>query len=470
MPKDSGIPSGMLGSAASVVTDTFVIANLSHVQETTNAPNFPIPNTHSYKNMTTPGEHTHPGDANPDFIGDTAAAAVAAEDGAPLDPPALVAALRSNAPLDGVLAARSLARLAVCGACSAHTFFERLSTYCTIRADCTRETVVAAIAELATAASTHEAFTKQAAHALVGRAHTDDSPRVRVQALGGVRHLAATRAIMTHLDLAGFSAALAAVAHALADANSSVSLAAFAALIPLLATADQSVVVPLLPLLSEQSRAAAEHDNEQLRACGFETFAWLSRAAATDHQPEARQAFTEHAHALLPLLLLHADHPDVPARMASLAALRSLEPWFGLGATVLPTGVPGGPDPKLPGVHPVGPEWLAGVCASLVRAHPQRLPRYTTAMAKRVVGGADAQMGGVDPHVRSRACGCVGALLSSADWERDWVERGEDSGEMHQHAVHMLVSALRDTDKDVRREAAKALGVVGSAPVGGGSP
>jgi hypothetical protein len=79
-------------------------------------------------------------------------------------------------------------------------------------------------------------------------------------------------------------------------------------------------------------------------------------------------------------------------------------------------------------------------------------------------------MGGVDPHVRCRACGCVGALLSSADWERDWVERGEDSGEMHQHAVHMLVSALRDTDKDVRREAAKALGVVGSAPVGGGSP
>ncbi len=38
------------------------------------------------------------------------------------------------------------------------------------------------------------------------------------------------------------------------------------------------------------------------------------------------------------------------------------------------------------------------------------------------------------------------------------------------HAVNMLVSALRDTDKDVRREAAKALGVVGSAPVGGGSP
>ena len=169
-----------------------------------------------------------------------------------------------------------------------------------------------------------------------------------MRALVGLRHLAATRAIMTHLDNSGFSAALGAVANALADANISVALGAFAALVPLLATANQAAVVPILPVLTEHSRAAAEHDDEQLRACGFETFAWLSRAAATDYNQEARAAFTEHAHALLPLLILHADHPDVPARMASLAALRSLEPWYALNAPLMPVGVPGGPDPKLP--------------------------------------------------------------------------------------------------------------------------
>ena len=82
------------------------------------------------------------------------------------------------------------------------------------------------------------------------------------------------------------------------------------------------------------------------------------------------------------------------------------------------------------------------------------------------MSGSDAQVGGADAHVRARACACVGALLSQADWERDWVERGADSGAMHKHAVHMLLTALRDVDVDVRREAAKALGVVGTAPVG----
>ena len=42
----------------------------------------------------------------------------------------------------------------------------------------------------------------------------------------------------------------------------------------------------------------------KLRAAGFQVFAWLSRTAAAEPNEHARAAFGEHAHALLPILLL----------------------------------------------------------------------------------------------------------------------------------------------------------------------
>ena len=373
----------------------------------------------------------------------------------PLDLPSLVVALRSSTSLDGVIVARSLAHSAVCGVCPPQALFERLLPYVTIRGEATRETVVATIAELSTAASVDAKFTKQAVHALLGRL-ADDAPPVRMQALVGLRHLGATRALLSHIDSDGYETALNLIAAALADANVEVSLAAFAAIVPALATAQPPFVVQLLAQLSEHSRAAAEHDDEQLRACGFETFAWLSRTAAAEQTAAARAAFLEQLHAVLPLLLLHADHANPSVSRASHVAIRSLEPWFGLKVTLMPSGVPGGPSTSS-GALPVGSQWLGGAFTTLVRVHPARLSRYTAACAKRVVSGPDA-------HVRSRASTALGALLSRADWERDWVERGEDSGGTRAHAVQQLVSALKDSDAEVREEAAKALGTVGGAP------
>ena len=90
-------------------------------------------------------------------------------------------------------------------------------------------------------------------------------------------------------------------------------------------------------------------------ATGFEAFAWLSRAAAAEPSDEARASFSEHAHALLPLLLMHADHPDDAPRRAALAALRALKPWFALdrGLSVLPD------DADAPGA------WLQAMGAAL---------------------------------------------------------------------------------------------------------
>ena len=63
----------------------------------------------------------------------------------------------------------------------------------------------------------------------------------------------------------------------------------------------------------------------------------LSRAAAEPEQSaEARAAFAEHAHGLLPLLLLHACHDDPSLCRASLAALRALEPWYELNHPEFP--------------------------------------------------------------------------------------------------------------------------------------
>ena len=369
----------------------------------------------------------------------------------PLTSVALVAALRAGR-LDSVLYARSLARLTFSPPAmrrgEAHALFERLHPHTTARSESVREVVLATVSELAIACRVDAAFTNQTLHLLL-RGLVDDAPAVRVQALLGLRHLGATSALKSHVGAAHFETALSSIAATLADSNVSVGLAAFAALVPALASAHPGAVAALLPQLSEHSRSASELDESspRLRAAGFETFAWLSRAAAEpDQSPEARAAFAEHAHALLPLLLLHAQHEDSILRRASLAAIRALEPWFSLGESVLPAGAPGS-QPHAAS----GDEWLSAVAATLVRAQPARLARYTSCVAKRAAGAA------ADAHVRSKAALFVGALLSlTSEWEV-----GEDDGEVRAHAVQQLVLALSDSEVSVRREAARALGGVG---------
>ena len=218
--------------------------------------------------------------------------------------------------------------------------------------------------------------------------------------------------------------------------------------------------------MSEHSRAAAEQaDDGALRAAGFETFAWLSRAAAEEPSEQGRATFNEHSHALLPVLLLHAHHPEPALRRATHAALRALEPWFGLGGgaavfsgEAFSDGADGGAGAE------EQQQLLDAACSALVRAQPARLCKYLACAAKCIGGGHDA-------HVRRRGVALCGMILARADWEADYVERGDDSKEVHALAVNQLVAALEDGDAAVRKEAAAALGraVPAIADVGGAS-
>ena len=388
-------------------------------------------------------------------LGDDGEASIIGED-TPLPPAALVSVLRT-AKLDALLHARSLARITLTPAAmrreppEPYALFERLHPYVGVQSAPVRETVLAAIAELCVAARVDATFTQQAVHLLL-RALVDDAPPVRIQALVGLRHLGSSGALKQHLTSELFETALSTLAATLAEPNVDVGLAAFAALVPALAAANTASVATLLAQLSEHSRAAVENDEggARLRAAGFETFAWLSRAAAEPAQSaESRAAFGEHAHALLPLLLLHGSHDDAPLQRASHAALRALEPWFGLRESVLPDGAPG----AQPHAHALaGGEWLDAMAGVLTRAQPARLPRYLTCCAKRAAGSTD-------DHVRCQAVRLTGGLLTrTAGWDL-----GEDGGELRAHATQQLVAALGDADVDVRREAARALGSVGGS-------
>ena len=392
-------------------------------------------------------------DSMPTPVGDDGEAAVFGEE-TPLPAAGLVAALRTNK-LDAVLYARSLARLTFTPAAmrrvppEPHALFDRLHAYVTLRSEYVRETVLATVAELCITARIDASFTQQALHLLL-RGLVDDAATVRVQALVGMRHLGATGALKQHLSPQLFDTALSTLAATLADPDVAVGLAAFAALVPALAAARTASVTALLASLSESSRAAVENDagGPHLRAAGFETFAWLSRAAAEPEQStEARAAFGEHCHALLPLLMLHAAHDDEALQRATLATLRALEPWFDLGESVLPAGAPGCES----SLALSGPEWLRAMAALLTRSQPARLPRYIAACATRTASGID------DAHVRCQAVRLTGALLAlTVGWET-----GEDINDIRAHAITQLVAALSDVDVDVRREAACALGSVG---------
>ena len=407
---------------------------------------------------------------------EAAAAAAAASEVAALDPPQLVSAMRAGK-LDPVVHARSLARLTFSPSAMRRqppeplATFDRLSTYATVRSDAVREVVVATLAELSLAARLDAAFTKQCIHLFLSGL-VDECAAVRVQALNGVRHLAETRALRTHLTAEQFDTALSALAATLADANVAVGVSAFQALVPSLAAAHPAAVGVLLPQLSEHARAAAEHEEEpKLNAAGFETFAWLSRAAAEpERSAEERAAFGEHAHALLPLLLIHANHDDLQLRRSSLGALRALEPWFVLHEPILPANAPGAQPHALSGV-----EWLGAMAAALVTAQPTRLSKYIGCAARRVAirrvtaaaapppvryGSCESWQSdepstrgkGADPQVRTAAVLLTGALLART------AKSYNDGGEVRQHATDQLVAALSDGDVEVRKEAARSLG------------
>ena len=279
----------------------------------------------------------------------------------------------------------------------------------------------------------------------------DACVRVRIAAFYGVRALGEVGALRQALP-ASVPTILEALSGAIADGPPSATLAGFAALMPALAAAPPSAIVPVLPRLTEHSRAAAEHDNEPtddaiavaqgglLRAAGFEAFAWLSRAAAAEQTEAERAAFAEHAHAVLPQLLVHADHPDATLRRTALGALGALEPWHGAGLPALIAASPGGgPQPS-----------LVPLMAALKRSQRGRLARQCASCAKRTLGVADT-------HVRARAALLVGGYLQlQGEWAED-----SDGAQVREQAVHQLVMALKDSDAEVRSQAACALGALG---------
>ena len=151
-----------------------------------------------------------------------------------------------------------------------------------------------------------------------------------------------------------------------------------------------------------------------------------------------RCLFLEPAQAVLPLLLLHAGHPDYSLRRSAVAALGALEQWHGAGPGKLAASpVPaGGTD-----------AWLKALCEALLRSQRDRLARHCISYSKRVVGPADA-------HVRARAALLLGICLRL---QAEWVIGG-DNAQVHTQAVKQLVCALADKDAEVRREAARAVG------------
>ena len=399
------------------------------------------------------GTPTELGGLAPDFGGevDSAAALMASAEpleAEPLAHAALSAALDAGR-IDGALAARSLVHVALrAGGCSARAVLSGLERHCAVPHDGQRQTIVGAIAELVREARDDAALAQQGLQALLGRLG-DASAVVRTSALYGIRQLGEAGAFKAHLR-AELPSILATLSTVLADGTPPVVLAAFAALTPALAAAPPSAIVLELPPLTEHSRAAAEHDNEpsasaadtdlgsRTRAAGFEVFAWLTRANGAQQTAEQRAAFAEHAQAVLPLLLLHADHPNPMLRRGALAALGALEPWHGknLGRLAATPVAPGG-----------GDAWLKPLCEALLRDQRARLARHCASYAKRVVGGADA-------HVRARAALLIGGYLRL---QTDWAT-GTDGRQVHKQAIDQLVSALADPDKDVRREAAHAIG------------
>ena len=133
------------------------------------------------------------------------------------------------------------------------------------------------------------------------RATEDTTADVRAAALHGLRRLGEVGVLRTHLR-AEVPALLSRLSTPLGDSTPLVVLAAFGALMPVLGAAAPIAIVAVLPVLTEHSRAAAEHDAEasasaadlvaasRMRAAGFEVFAWLTRAAGATQTFEPRPA------------------------------------------------------------------------------------------------------------------------------------------------------------------------------------
>ena len=213
----------------------------------------------------------------------------------PLEHASLAAALASGR-LESALGARSFVHVALRVGCAARPVFEHLEAHKSSLSDGQRHATISAIGQLMSVTRDDPTLAKQGLATLL-RAADDATADMRAAALHGLRRLGEVGVLCTHLR-AEVPALLTRLSASLGDPTPLVVLAAFRALMPVLGAAAPSAIVAVLPVLTEHSRAAAEHDAEasasaadlvaasRMRAAGFEVFAWLTRAAGATHQAD----------------------------------------------------------------------------------------------------------------------------------------------------------------------------------------
>ena len=217
----------------------------------------------------------------------------------PLEHASLATALASGR-LESALGARSLVHVALRVGCAARPIFGHLEAHTSSLSDGQRHATISAIGQLMGAARDDPTLARQGFATLL-RATEDTTADVRAAALHGLRRLGEVGVLRTHLR-AEVPALLSRLSTPLGDSTPLVVLAAFGALMPVLGAAAPIAIVAVLPVLTEHSRAAAEHDAEasasaadlvaasRMRAAGFEVFAWLTRAAGATQTFEPRPA------------------------------------------------------------------------------------------------------------------------------------------------------------------------------------
>lgn len=217
----------------------------------------------------------------------------------PLEHASLATALASGR-LESALGARSLVHVALRVGCAARPIFGHLEAHTSSLSDGQRHATISAIGQLMGAARDDPTLARQGLATLL-RATEDTTADVRAAALHGLRRLGEVGVLRTHLR-AEVPALLSRLSTPLGDSTPLVVLAAFGALMPVLGAAAPIAIVAVLPVLTEHSRAAAEHDAEasasaadlvaasRMRAAGFEVFAWLTRAAGATQTFEPRPA------------------------------------------------------------------------------------------------------------------------------------------------------------------------------------
>jgi len=371
-----------------------------------------------------------------------AAAAVEAEEGeetpadaaglgeveVPVGKAALLSYLATHDRADAVATAKGLGSLLgdeSHHACGVRLVFDRLYPYVSSRHAAQREALTAAVAQFATAAMTDASLTRHIMHLLLGRLN-DDAAAVRLHALHGLRRMSeaahAPQQGGAQLEIGQLLGSLGA---SLDDADEEVALAAFGALRRALPGAPAQAVVPLLLSMCVRARAAAERTSAApaVRAAGFGLFGVLTRFGGHE---SVWPAFVEHAHALLPSLLLHLRHPQVSIRRGCMGSTRALAPLLGM-----PT--------DLDLHHDDSGSQLRQLGEGLAHLHPMRVAAYLTGCAE--------QFASDEACVRADAALLAGTLMARSG--------GAGATSL---VTSQLTSMLKDADATVRLQAARALG------------